>query len=74
VLLIAPVYVTSIWLWLYVISGALLKTARSFDIGLDWVSRYFNIEKKPLQSIGLVAGVFVAVAYWTVVIIYHLLT
>lgn len=60
---------TSIWLWLYAGSGFLLKAARRFDLGFDRFNRKFDIEKKPLQSIGLVAGVLVAVVYWTAVIV-----
>jgi hypothetical protein len=60
---------TSIWLWLYAGSGFLLKAARRFDIGFEWLNRKFDIEKKPLQSVGLVAGAFVAVVYWAAVIV-----
>lgn len=62
-------FFTSIWLWLYAGSGFLLKAARRFDIGFDWFNRHFDIEHKPLQSIGLVSGVLVAVVYWTAVIV-----
>jgi hypothetical protein len=61
-----PALFTSIWLWLYAGSGFLLKAARRFDIGFEWFNRHFDIEKKPLQSIGLVAG---ALVYWAVVIV-----
>jgi hypothetical protein len=59
--LLAPACFKSIWLWLYAGSGFLLKAARRVDIGFDWFNRHFDIEKKPLQSIGLVAGAIVAV-------------
>jgi hypothetical protein len=64
-----PIFFTSIWLWLYAGSGFLLKAARRFDLGFDWFNRKFDIEKKPLQSIGLVAGALVAVVYWAAVIV-----
>jgi hypothetical protein len=64
-----PAFWTSIWLWLYAGAGFLLKAARRFDIGFNWFNRHFDIEKKPLQSIGLVAGALVAVVYWTAVIV-----
>ena len=54
-----------LWLWLYVGSGLILKAARRFDIGFNWFNCKFDIEKKPLSSIGLVAGVLVALIYWT---------
>jgi hypothetical protein len=56
-------------LLLYLVSAQTLKAARRFDIGFDWFNRKFDIEKKPLQSIGLVAGALVAVAYWAAVIV-----
>lgn len=67
--LFIPCLFTSIWLWLYAGSGFLLKAARRFDLGFDWFNRKFDIEKKPLQSIGMVAGALVAVVYWTAVIV-----
>jgi len=69
VLYIVPAFFTSIWLWLYAGSGFILKAARRFDIGFEWFNRKFDIEKKPLQSIGLVAGALVAVLYWAAVIV-----
>src|SRR5205814_1298720 len=66
-----PAFFTSIWLWLYAGSGFILKAARRFDIGFQWFNAKFDIEKKPLQSIGLVAGVLVAVLYWTAALIRH---
>jgi hypothetical protein len=67
-LTIYPAFLTSIWLWLYAGSGFLLKAVRRFDIGLEWFNRRFDIEKKPLRSIGLVAGALVAALYWVAVI------
>jgi hypothetical protein len=62
--LLANSFMTSIWLWLFVISGLLLIVARRFDIGFQWFNRKFDIEKKPLSAIGLVAGALVAMVYW----------
>ena len=62
-------FVTSVWLWVYAGSGFILKAARRFDIGFEGFNRKFDIEKKPLQSIGLVAGALVAVVYWVAVIV-----
>jgi hypothetical protein len=64
-----PTLFTNIWLLLYLCSGFLLKFARRFDIGFQWFNRHFDIEKKPLTCIGLVAGVLVAMVYWAVVIV-----
>ena len=68
-LYVLPASLGSIWLWLYAGSGFLLKAARRFDIGFEWFNRKVDIEKKPLQSIGLVAGALVAVGYWSVVVL-----
>jgi hypothetical protein len=62
--LLFPTFFTIIWLWLFAGSGFVLKAARRFDIGFDWFNRKFDIEKKPLQSIGLVSGCIVALIYW----------
>lgn len=68
-LLTYPALAFSLWLWLYAGSGFLLRVARHFDIGFDRFNRHFDIEKKPLQSIGLVAGAIVALVYWAAVIV-----
>lgn len=57
----------SIWLWLALISGLILHFARRFDLGFQWFNRKFDIEKRPLQCIGLIAGPITAVAYWSFV-------
>ncbi len=62
-----PAFFTSIWLWLFAESGFILKAARSFDIGFDWFNRHFDIETKPLSSIGLVSGALLALIYWVAV-------
>lgn len=64
-----PIVLASVWVWLYVVSGILLKATFLFDFGFGWFYRKFDIEKKPLQSIGLVAGALVAVVYWAAVIV-----
>lgn len=59
-----PSFFTVVWVSLYGLAGILVKIAHS--LGLLW--RMFDIEKKPLQAIGLVAGALVALAYWAVAI------
>jgi len=55
---------SSTWVWIYAGSGFLIKAAHRFDIGFAFFNRKFDIEKKPLSAIGLVAGAIVALAYW----------
>lgn len=51
---------------------AFFRFALGFDLGFNWFNRKFDIEKKPLQSIGLVAGAIAAVLYWAAVIVIRL--
>jgi hypothetical protein len=67
VLYVYPAYFTSIWLWLYALAGFALRGAGRFDALVAWLISHMDIEKKPLHSIGLVAGAIVAIAYWTAV-------
>jgi hypothetical protein len=63
---------TSIWLWLYTASVFFLKALQRYDKAFDWFNRHVDIEEKPLQAIGLVAGVIVAMAYWAVAVVARL--
>jgi hypothetical protein len=54
---------------LYAASGFVIRAAHRFNLGFQWFNRHFDIEKKPLQSIGLVAGALLAGAYWVAVIV-----
>jgi hypothetical protein len=56
-------------LLLYLVSTQTIKAARRFDVGFEWFNRRFDIEKRPLQSIGLAAGTIVAALYWTAAIV-----
>ena len=70
---VVPAFFTSIWVWLYASSGFVLRAARHLDMGFNWFDRHFDVEKQPLQCIGLVAGALVAVVYWAAVIVSRLL-
>jgi hypothetical protein len=59
-----PAFFGTIWLALYACSGLILKFAGSFDAGLFWFNRLFDLRKKPLQSIGMVAAILCTAAYW----------
>lgn len=61
-----PAYLTTLWLWVYMSSGFFIRLARRLDLGFQWFNRTFDIEKKPLSAIGLVAGVLVAAFFWTI--------
>ena len=54
--------------WLPLLSGGMIIAARRLGIGFQWFNRTFEVEKKPIHSMGFVAGVLVAVVYWTAAI------
>ena len=53
-------YLISIWLWLYALSGLIVRSARAVPSVRDTL----NIEDRPLYSMGLVAGGLAALAWW----------
>jgi hypothetical protein len=63
--------VSSAWIWLYVVAGGILRIMHRLDIGFRWFNSTFDIEKKPFQSIGLVASALVALLFWTAALIRH---
>lgn len=67
-----PTFFTTVWLWLYAGSGFLLIAGRRFQIGFQWFIRWADIEKKPLNCIGFVAGNLAALVYWAAVIVRHI--
>jgi hypothetical protein len=66
---IIPLLTISIWMWLPMLAGLVLKAARRFDIGFDWFTGKVDIEKKPLLAIGLVAGALAVLVYWAVLLV-----
>jgi hypothetical protein len=70
------VFASGGWIWffpgllylflvvLYANSGFVIKLAHRFAFGFQWFNRHMDIETKPLQAIGRVAGVIVALGYW----------
>lgn len=60
-------FFTSVWLWLYVISGLAIKVVRRIRFVWVRVSKYLDIDKKPLGCIGKVSGLLLA-SLWAVFI------
>jgi hypothetical protein len=52
------------WLALYIISGFFIKLLVKSDRALSWFNDHIDIEKKPIQGLGLVAGGFAGLIYW----------
>ena len=68
-----PAFFTSLWLWLYVLSCLILKACLRFDSLSSFFVKTFDIEKKPIQSIGYVAGCLTSVSYWGWALVHKLL-
>lgn len=56
-------YFTSIWVWLYVLSGLIVKLSKPFFSGIGSFKRVFDIENKPLRSLGYVSVLFITLIY-----------
>lgn len=59
-----------VWVWLYVLSGTLIRYATAWGIlpapGGAW--GLFDIDTRPLHTLGAVAAGLVSVVYWTAVL------
>ncbi len=61
-------FFTSIWIWLFGISNILLSMASRSQHILKIVKYMLPIEEKPFRSIGIIAGLFAMVSYWSIAI------
>jgi hypothetical protein len=64
-----PAFLTSIWLWLYVGSGLLVRAAYHLDSFRVLMARTLKVSEKPLQCIGLVAALILTLVYWALLIV-----
>ncbi len=53
-------YVTSVWLWAYLVAVGLLRLLQ----GAEWLLRISDIEHHPLRVVGTLAGGVCACAWW----------
>jgi hypothetical protein len=65
----APAFMLPILAILYLAFGIVFKTVMRFDSFFTWFTNTFDIEKKPLQSLGIGAGTLLALAYWAIVVV-----
>lgn len=59
-------FTTSVWLWLYLFSGILIRAAMSARSFLSRIARLLDIDDKPVRSLGFVALIIVSVLYCSV--------
>jgi len=65
-------FFTSAWLWLYVISGIILKSLKYFGVMVEKAGKIFDLENKPISALGNVASVFVTFIF-AVIAFYQLI-
>ncbi len=56
-------FFTSVWLWLYILSMPLLKTASKLDGAFSFLKRFFFREDQPFISLGAISIVIVTFIY-----------
>lgn len=54
---------TSVWVWLYVVSGALLRVIRPVLEGLNWLKYHLNVEARPVHAMGMLLAVLVSMGF-----------
>ena len=56
-------FLTSIWIWLYVASAVLIKIAHR--VRPLWLKAfpYLDVERRPMQAIGRIAGIMAGIGY-----------
>ena len=55
---------TSVWTWLYVLSGLALQSSWHLNEALDFIRKNFDVLDSPMSVMGYVAGVFVALGFY----------
>ena len=59
-------FFTSVWIWLYVLAGMLAKIGDRFNILLSRFRKMFDVNKKPLSSLGFVSMLIITILYLVV--------
>ncbi len=61
-------YFTSIWIWLFLLSGWIIKCIFFSGKWVRFLLRFFDIDNKPLRSMGVISCVLITIVFWTWVI------
>jgi len=56
-------FLTSVWLWLYIASGTLIRVLKIFDQKVSVLKGILDIDEKPLRSMGLVSVFIVIILF-----------
>lgn len=56
-------FVTSIWLWLFVLGGWLIRAFNSALSQIQWLSALMDIESQPVKALGVILAVVVTMVF-----------
>ena len=56
-------FFTSVWIWLYVGAGALLRVLYPVLKGIDWLKESLDVEARPVHTLGLLLAVLTTMAF-----------
>lgn len=56
-------FFTSVWIWLYALSGLVVKVGEYFGITVSRLKWFLDIENKPLHSLGVISMLLVTLIY-----------
>ncbi|MBI4378601.1 MAG: hypothetical protein HY578_05830 [Nitrospinae bacterium] len=65
-------FFTSVWAWLYALASFFVKLGEQLNIGLKWFRGVFDIENKPLRSLGMIAILLITLLYLVCLILLFL--
>lgn len=54
---------TSVWVWLYVLAGLVLRLFRPVFESLDLLKRHLNVETRPVHAMGVLIALFISVGF-----------
>jgi len=59
-------FFTSVWVWLYALSGAIVKLVTYLGVGVKYFKRFFDIDNQPFLCLGVVSMIIVSLIYLVV--------
>ncbi len=61
--LVVTTFFTSIWLYLYIVSGLILKLISISNTGFKFLQNNLDIEEKPFRSMGFIVMILISIGY-----------
>jgi hypothetical protein len=56
-------FFTSVWIWLYVGAGGLLRVLYPVLKGIDWLKENLDVEARPVHTLGLLLAVLTTITF-----------